>query len=273
MSKTILFIHGAWVTPACWERFKRRYEARGYTCIAPAWPYDERSVPELRSDPHPKLAKLGIRDIVDSYDRIIRALPEPPILVGHSFGGLFIQLLLDRGLGAAGIAIDPGPPRGVFPTPTAFRAGLFVFLRWAGWRKAITMPFKAFQWGFAHTLPLPEQQVDYEAQIVPTPGKIYYQLVFGIQTKIDFRNHRRAPLLLVAGQLDRTATAGMVRAMYRKHAGSKAVTAYREFPGRTHWLIAAPGWEEIADHCIDWAAQNARSQAPASMRFRSGANP
>ena len=121
--------------------------------------------------------------------------------------------------------------------------------------------------------PLAEQQAAYEAQIVPTPGRIYYQLVLGIQTKIDFRNDRRAPLLLVAGQLDRTATAGMVQAMYRKHARSKAVTAYREFSGRTHWLIAAPGWEEVADHCIDWAEQNANSATPVHARLRAGANP
>ncbi|MDB5826220.1 MAG: hypothetical protein JWQ73_440 [Variovorax sp.] len=255
MSRTIVFIHGAWVTPACWDRFKQRYEARGYTCIAPAWPYDDRPVDELKRGADQRLADIGIEDIVGSYERVIRSLPEPPILVGHSFGGLFVQLLLDRGLGAAGVAIDPGPPRGVFPTPTAFRAALFVFLKWAGWRKLVRMPFGAFQWGFAHTLPLVEQQADYAAQIVPTPGKIYYQLVLGIHCAVNWRNPARAPLLLIAGDEDRTATASMVRAMRRKHSRSKAVTAFKSFAGRTHWLIASPGWEEVADHSIGWVEE------------------
>ena len=255
MSKTIVFIHGAWVTPSCWDNFKRRYEARGYTCIAPAWPFDERPVAELNRSPAPGLASIGIREIVDSYAEKIKALAEPPILVGHSFGGLFVQLLLDRGLGAAGVAIDPGPPRGVFPVPTAFRAALFVFLKWAGWRKAITMPFEAFQWGFAHTLPYAQQREAYESQVVPTPGRIYYQLVLGINAGVNFKNSERAPLLLVAGEVDRTATASMVRAMYRKHAKSKAVTGFKEYAGRTHWLIASPGWEEIADDSITWVEQ------------------
>jgi pimeloyl-ACP methyl ester carboxylesterase len=258
MPKTIVFIHGAWVTPACWEFFKRRYEARGHTCIAPAWPFDERPVAELRRQPEAGLAGLGIAEIVEAYAAVIKALPEPPILMGHSFGGLFVQLLLDRGLGAAGVAIDPGPPRGVLPAPTAVRAALFVFLTWAGWRKAVTMPFKAFQWGFAHTLPADQQRAAFVAHIVPTPGRIYYQAVLGRHTAVDFANDQRAPLLLIAGEFDRTATAGMTRAMYRKHSASKAVTAFKEFAGRTHWLIAAPGWEEVADHAITWAEQHAR---------------
>ena len=114
MSQTVLFIHGGWVTPACWDPFVSFFESRGYRCLAPAWPGKDRSVEAIRADPSP-LAGLGIGEIVDHYDRIVRALDEPPIIIGHSFGGLFVQLLLDRGLGSAGIAIDTAPPKGVFP--------------------------------------------------------------------------------------------------------------------------------------------------------------
>src|SRR5690242_15344221 len=116
--RTVVFVHGAWVTPGCFDRFGMRFEARGHPCLAPAWPYDDRPVEELRADPAPELAHQGVTEIVDHYDRIVRAQPEPPILVGHSFGGLFVQMLLDRGLGAAGVALDPAPPRGVLAGPT-----------------------------------------------------------------------------------------------------------------------------------------------------------
>ena len=106
MSKTIMLIHGAWLNAHSWEGFKARYEARGYTVIAPSWPLDDRSPAELRASPNPALAKVGINEVINHYDRLIRALPEPPILIGHSFGGTVTQHLLDRGLGVAGVAID-----------------------------------------------------------------------------------------------------------------------------------------------------------------------
>ncbi|WP_292327657.1 alpha/beta hydrolase [Mesorhizobium sp.] len=109
MSKTIMLIHGAWLNAHCWEGFKARYEARGYNVIAPAWPFDDRSPSELRASPNPALAQVGINELINHYDRLIRALPEPPILIGHSFGGTVTQHLLDRGLGVAGVAIDPAP--------------------------------------------------------------------------------------------------------------------------------------------------------------------
>ena len=113
MSKTIMLIHGAWLNAQAWEGFKARYEARGYTVIAPSWPFDDRSPAELRASPNPALAKVGINELINHYDRLIRALPEPPILIGHSFGGTITQHLLDRGLGVAGVVIDPAPTSGV----------------------------------------------------------------------------------------------------------------------------------------------------------------
>ena len=102
MSKSILFVHGAWVTPACWDSFKSFFEARGYARQAPAWPYLDRPVAELKRGIDPKFAGLTIEALVDHYARIIQAAPKPPILVGHSFGGLIVQLLLTRGLGREG---------------------------------------------------------------------------------------------------------------------------------------------------------------------------
>jgi pimeloyl-ACP methyl ester carboxylesterase len=262
MSKTVLFVHGAWMTPACWDDFKARYEQRGYRCLAPAWPHDDRPVSELRRSPAPELARLGVREIVDHYARIIQAQAEPPILVGHSFGGLFVQMLLDRGLGASGVAIDPGPPRGIIPGPDAIRAALPVLLSWGGWRKTLTMSFESFQWGFAHTQPEAEQRAAYEKHVVPTPGRIYFQAVLGIGTKVNFKNPNRSPLLLIAGEKDRTANPSMVKAMYRRHSRSPSVTSFKSFPDRTHWLIGAPGWEEIADHAILWAEEQKPAARP-----------
>ncbi|MGZ5296908.1 MAG: alpha/beta hydrolase [Actinomycetota bacterium] len=261
---TALFIHGAWVGPACWEPFIGRFEAAGYRCVAPAWPFDDRPIAELRARPAAELAGVGVQEIVDHYEQIARTLPEPPVLIGHSFGGLFVQMLLDRGVGAAGVAIDPAPPRGVLPTPGAFRASFSVLRTWRGWRKVLTVSFDDFSWGFLHNLREDEQRRVYDAQVIPTPGRTFFQVgfaMFNSATRVNFRNDGRAPLLIIAGEKDRTVPAAMNRANLKKYRHSNVATDLREFPGRSHWLIAEPGWEEVADHAIDWLGQRSSSAA------------
>lgn len=253
MTKAVVFVHGAWVTPACWDLFKERYEERGYACLAPAWPYDDRPVEQLRRNPAPELAAVGLRDIADHYATVVAGLDEPPIIIGHSFGGLITQMLLDRGLGAAGVAIDPAPPRGVLPGPSAVRSSFPVLRSWRGWKKVLRMSFEQFRHGFVHQLPGAEQREAYERHVVPTPGRPFFQAAFGKDNRVDFRNDSRAPLLITAGKVDRTVTSGMNRANFKKYARSEAITDFKEFAGRSHWVIAEPGWQEVADHVIEWA--------------------
>ncbi|MEN3311773.1 MAG: hypothetical protein V7645_1102, partial [Actinomycetota bacterium] len=103
-AETIVLIHGMWMTPLSWEHWVSHYTDRGHRVLAPAWPGLDKEPEELRRDPSP-LRGIDITDVVDHYDKIIRGLDRSPIIIGHSFGGLFTQLLLDRGLGAAGVAL------------------------------------------------------------------------------------------------------------------------------------------------------------------------
>jgi len=253
MSKTVLFVHGAWLSPDVWAPWRERYEALGCTTLAPAWPLMDRPADELRTNPHPQLGKLTLGRIADHYAAIIETLPEKPILIGHSYGGLIVQMLLDRRLGAAGVSIDPGPAAGIKPGPKAFLSALPIFLAWRGWSRALTMSFGAFARNFANGLPEAEQRASYARYIVPTPGRIYYQSVLGIGAGVDWKNPARAALLLVSGEDDRTVEPGMVRQNLKRYAASPALTAFQSFPGRSHFLIAAPGWEEVADHVLRWA--------------------
>jgi len=256
-SQAVVFIHGGWVTPACWDPFVSYFEARGFRCLAPAWPGKDRSVEAIRADPSP-LAGLGIRAIVDHYDRIVRSLDEPPILVGHSFGGLFVQLLLDRGLGASGIAIDSAPPKGVFAfEPTSLVSLGRILLIPFGWRKVVRWSYREYRFAFVHTMPPDEQRAIWDAQIVPDSGRPFFEAGYsfldrGSPTRLDFANPGRAPLLFISGEADRAMPPAIVRRMFRAHQVSPARTEFRSFPGRTHWLIAQDGWQEIAQACIDW---------------------
>jgi pimeloyl-ACP methyl ester carboxylesterase len=255
--KTVVFVHGGWVTASCWDPFVRYFEASKYRCLAPAWPGKERSVEAIRADPSP-LAGLGIAQIVDHYDRIVRALDEPPILIGHSFGGLFVQLLLDRGLGAGGIAIDSAAPKGVFALePTTLLSLGRILLNPFGWRKVVRWSYREYRYAFVHTMSAVEQRAIWDAQIVPDSGRPFFEAGFSFldrasPARVDFANPDRAPLLFISGEADRAMPPAVVRRMFRAHLVSPARTDLRTFAGRTHWLIAQDGWEEVAQACIDW---------------------
>lgn len=245
---TVVLVHGAWLDSSSWDAWCERYEARGYECLAPEWPQGPR---------------VGVTEIVDHYEQVIRAMPEEPVLIGHSFGGLFVQMLLDRGVGAAGIAIDSAPPKGVMPSGSAIRASLPAATAWRGGRRLLEITEDQFVWGFVHQLPEAEQHAAYEKYTAPTPGRIFKQVAaapFAGATRVDFRDDARAPLLLVSGSEDRTVTAGMNEKNYRKYRGSAAVTELKEYEGRSHWTILEPGWEQLADDVIAWAEAN---RAPA----------
>jgi pimeloyl-ACP methyl ester carboxylesterase len=260
MSRTIVLIHGAWMTPRCWEPFQGFFAALGYDCLAPAWPYHDRSVAELNAHPDPRLARLGLADIVNHYARLIQALPESPILIGHSFGGLITQMLLDRGIGVAGVALDPAPPRGVFAAryPTTTRALLRVIATPGGWAKIFHWSLREFSYAFVHTLPAEEQAHAYHEHVVPESGRIFFEdalSAFSAKSpaRVNFANGRRPPLLIIAGEADHIVPAAMVNATFRQYRqDGGAVTQFLSFPGRTHWLIAQPGWEEVAEAIDRW---------------------
>jgi pimeloyl-ACP methyl ester carboxylesterase len=267
MSKTVVFVHGAWVTPACWDAFKGYFASRGYTCVAPAWPHKDRPIEELRQSPPAALAGMGVAEIVDHYERIVRSLAEPPLLVGHSFGGLFVQLLLDRGLGRAGVAIDSAPPRGVVPLQwSAFKSNAPVLFALGGWKRILHLSFEGFSYAFVHTLPLADRRAAYERHVVPETGRIFFQAGLALAdprspVRVNFQNGQRAPLLLIAGGNDHIVPAASNRANHEKYRGSAAVTDFKEFPGRTHWIIAQDGWEEVAGYAADWAEGATRRAA------------
>ena len=257
MTRTIVFVHGAWVTPACWGPFQRYFEARGYTCLAPAWPGKDRPLEEIRADPSP-LRGLGLGELAAHHEALVRRLEEPPILIGHSFGGLLVQVLLDRGLGAAGVAIHPAPPNGVFALqPTTVRSLASVLLTPLGWRKVVHWSFEDFRYAFVDGLPPAEQRAAFDDHVTPESGRIFFQgalawLRPGGPCRVEFAKADRAPLLIVAGSADRIVPAATNRRAFAKYRRSQARTDYLELAGRTHWTIAQTGWQHVAGSIGTW---------------------
>jgi pimeloyl-ACP methyl ester carboxylesterase len=261
MADTIVLINGLWLTALSWEHWVERYTARGYRVIARSWPGMEGDVEELRRDPS-AIAGLGLTEIVDHYDRIVRELDQPPIIMGHSFGGLITQILIDRGLGAAGVAIDPAPIKGIWVLPFSELKSAFPALKNPfEQHRAVALTLSQFNYGFTNYLSEEETRPIYERYAVPGPNHVLFQASFAnfnphAATTVDVRNDERAPLLLIAGGNDHTVPAAVTQANYKLFQYSTAITDFKEYPDRTHWTIGQPGWEDVADFTLDWASHH-----------------
>jgi len=255
-SDTVVFVHGLWMTPLSWEKIADRYEQRGLRVLTPAWPGLEGTPQELRADPTP-LTKLDLRQVIDNYEQIIRRLDEPPIIIGHSTGGTIMQVLLDRGLGKAGVGFSAATVKGVYDLPlSTIRAAMPVLGNPFNRGKATPMNQKQFHYAFANTVSREESDKLWERYCVPSANSVLFDLAFANfhrdpAGKVDFEKPDRAPLLFIGNGSDHVVPAKATRHNAEKYKGLPIV-AYKEFPGRPHFP-GVPGCEQVADFAIEWA--------------------
>ena len=259
-SKTILFITGAFVGNNCWDKWREYFEEKGFTTSAPAWPFKDATVAELRSrHPHhdKELARLTIDELLAYYENIIKSLPEKPILIGHSYGGLMTQIFVNRGLAAAGVAIHPVPPLGVFPYE-------FTFLK-AGWKslgvftdidETYMMSFEDWQYAFVNGMPVEAQQAAYDTYTIPESKTVSRGALSGA-AKVDFKKSH-APLLITAGDTDHIIPAHLNHRNFNAYETEGSVTDYKVFSGRNHFVLGQPTWREDADFIFDWIKSNVK---------------
>jgi pimeloyl-ACP methyl ester carboxylesterase len=265
---TIVLIHGFCVTPRSWEHWKARYEARGYRVLTPAYPGFEVEVETLNADPTP-IKDVTVPQIVEHLESVIGELDAPPILMGHSAGGVFTQLLLDRGYGAAGVAINSAPPEGIPVVPLSQIKSTFAVLRSpANRHKAVGFTHEQWHYAFTNTFSEEESRALYERYHVPASGGIFWDNILanvkpGHQdTWVNFKNDERAPLLFISGSEDHLMPPSVQRSN-AKHYKSDTITEVKEYEGYAHLLPAQEGWEEIADDALEWALRHARQPDPA----------
>lgn len=251
-SKTIVFIHGMYMTPLCWEQWGSHYKSQGYHCLAPGWPGRDKPVETLRQN-HPdlELGRLTLNAVVEHFNRIIKTLNEKPIVIGHSMGGLVTQLLLQRDLAAAAIVIDSAPPAGVFTAQWSFLKSNWPHITpFAPQNQPIAMTFERFQYAFVNNLSLEDQRGAFEKYVVPESRRVPRESLMRAGA-IDFRKPH-APLLFVAGSNDNIIPALLNKINCEKYKASNSITELKEFSGRTHFIIGQKNWEEVADYILGW---------------------
>jgi pimeloyl-ACP methyl ester carboxylesterase len=263
---TIVLIHGLWMTPRSWDRWAESYRSRGYTVHTPAWPGLEAGVESLRRDPTP-LRQLDLARVVDHYEQIIRALDRPPIIVGHSIGGTVVQILLDRGLGAAGVGVASATLKGVLDLPlSTLRSSLPVLGQPFNRRRATGLSARQFHYAFANTLTRQQSDELYERQHIPAANAVLFDVAFANfhrrpTARVDFRKRGRAPLLFMAFANDHIVPPKASRHNAERYDASTGIVAFKTYPGRPHFPAVA-GWEEVADFALAWATANAMTNGP-----------
>jgi len=251
----VVFIHGLWLLPSSWNRWAEVFEEAGYAPLTPTWPDDPRTVEEARANPDVLAGKtLGM--IADHTAEVIAGLDRKPAVMGHSTGGLLCQMIADRGLSAATVAIDPGPFRGVLPLPlSALRSAKPVLQNPLNRSRAVTLTFDQFKYGWANALDEDEATELYETYHVAAPGVALMQMANAnlnpfTEAKLDPKNPARGPLLIIDGEKDHTVPWAIANASYKKQSRNEAVTEIEKVPDRGHSLTIDSGWREVCDRAL-----------------------
>jgi len=259
---TIVLVHGFWVTPRSWEHWITHYEARGYRVVAPAYPGFEVEVEALNADPSP-IEAVTVPQIIEHLESVVGGLDEPPILIGHSAGGVFVQILLDHGFGVAGVAINSAPTEGVKAVPLSqVKASFPVLKNPANRHRAVGLTPEQWHYTFTNTFGEEESRALYERYHIPASGSIFWGSALANihpgkdDTYVDYHNDDRAPLLFISGSEDHLMPP-KIQQSNAKHYKAATLTEVKEFPG-PHLLPAWENWEEVADYALDWAVEHAR---------------
>jgi pimeloyl-ACP methyl ester carboxylesterase len=251
----VVFIHGLWLLPSSWDRWAALFEEAGYAAVTPVWPDDPETVEQARANPD-VFAKKTLGQIADHTAEMIGGLSNKPAVMGHSTGGLLAQIIADRGLSAATVAIDPGPFRGVLPLPiSALRSAWPVLGNPLNRGRAITLTLDQFKYGWANALSDEEAKQLHETYHVAAPGVALMQMANAnlnpwTEAKLDPKNLDRGPLLIIDGEKDHTVPWAIANASFKRQSRNEAVTEIEKIPNRGHSLTIDSGWREVAEKAL-----------------------
>lgn len=257
----VVFVHGLWLLPSSWAPWETLFEEQGYAAMAADWPDDPATVEAARAHPE-TFAGKSVAMVADHVGDVVRGLTRPPVLIGHSFGGLIVQKLAGDGLARATVAIDPAPFKGVLPLPlSALRASSPVLLNPLHYRSQVMLTEAQFRYAFTNAVDADEAHRLYEEYAVPCSGIPLFQAATAnfnprAQTRVDVKHAGRGPLLIVSGEKDHTVPWALANAAYKKQRKHADATEIVEIEGRGHSLVIDSGWTGVAEAALEFLGRH-----------------
>lgn len=255
MNRTVLMIHAALMSSWEWDNFRTFFEGKGYRVETPVLRYHDVNP---RTSPDPRLGVTGLIDYARDLEAEIKKLGIRPVLIGHSLGGLLVQILASRGLCEGAVLITPVPPRGII----IFKySGLRVLMElmkiWGWWRKPFRLSFESIAYAVLHLLPPDDQREIYEKMVFES-GRAFLE-IGGVldsnrSSKVD-ANKVTCPMLVIAGREDRAIPPPVVKKIAEKYQN---VSTFVEFEHQSHGLPLEPGWEKVAGYIERWIRRNVK---------------
>jgi non-heme chloroperoxidase len=259
--RPVVFVHGLWLLPSSWDRWRALFEENGFAALSPGWPDDPETVDQAAE--HPEVfAHKSIKQITDRFVDVIGRLKSTPAIIGHSFGGLITLQLAGKGLASAAVAISPAPFRGVLPLPiSALKAAFPVLGNPGNYGRAVPLTFEQFRFAFANVVDEPEATALYKSFAVPGSGKPLFQAAAAninpwTEAKVDSTNPKRGPLLVIAGEKDNTVPLAIANAAYERERRNPALTRIHSIANRGHSLTIDSGWREVADVALGFLKEH-----------------
>lgn len=259
--QTVILISGAFVSSTGWGEWKTYFENEGFNVIVPDWPYKAGDVTRLRAEHKDSIPmEYDLTKIVDYHAELIDKLPQKPILIGHSFGGLIVQLLMQRDKALMGIAYHSVPPKGVFVFKYSFLKSLWGPLGpFRSKKDPFLMSFTQWQYAFTNGMEKDEQQRYYDKLVVPESRKVI-RGALKKPGKIDFKK-AHVPLLFISGSDDNIIPASVNKKNYKrymKHQPAGSITEYKEFEGRNHLAMSQPMWKEDTAYILEFIKKHSK---------------
>jgi pimeloyl-ACP methyl ester carboxylesterase len=249
--KPVLFcIHGLWATPGTFARLKTRFETAGYQVVTPALPFHERD-PSL--PPAPEIGLLTVEDYAQFLEAEIARLPEPPVIVGHSMGGMLAQVVAAR-VAHRGLVLlsTAATATTVVPGLATIRTMAGVVTKWGWWHSPTRIDYAPAKWGIFNGVPEDITRAEVAA-LVWDSGRVIAEMTLPTlsstrATKVDYSRLDK-PALLIVGSEDRITLPGISRATARKLKGP---IDYHEIPGAPHWLFWGDLEVKVGDFIAAW---------------------
>lgn len=248
--ETIIFVHGMFQNSKSWGNWVSYFSQRGYNCLAPDWPLHEGEPAQLRQNPPAGLGDLSLGDVLTSIEKLVLEQAAKPIVIGHSVGGLMVQLLANLDRIAAGVPIDSVAPNAMVDLDWSFVKNSATIANPLKGDEPIYMDAETFHASFANTLSEADARTAYE-QYATHDSRNVFRDCMGEAGRIDL-DLPHVPLLFIAGEKDQIIPSDLTEKNVKAYTEASSVIDLKLFPNRSHFICGEPGWEEVAEYIYNW---------------------